>query len=211
MTKISQNLLKQAFSYPAYHQLMAELVQHQKTERYNETLINYTRMNIIRMERLDKTTKIQAATAAFIEQIAQPLHFLILTEPWCGDAAQIIPVINKITALNPKLALSFLLRDQNLDLMDQYLTDGARSIPMILILDPEADYQVLGNWGPRPFVAHGLMMKSLAERRNLHAVEAKDLFHRDLYTKLQKWYARDKTNSIQEEFTAYMEAKINSH
>lgn len=205
MTIINQNQISQALTYPAYHQLMSDLVQHQETEQYNESLINYTRMNIIRMERLDKTTKLQAASQAFIEKIDRPLHFLIITEPWCGDAAQVIPVINKLTTYSTHLSLSCLLRDQNLELMDQYLTDGTRSIPMILIVDPTANHQVLGHWGPRPFIAHGMMKKGLAEWRTMPAGEAKDLFHRGLYTKLQKWYARDKTSSIQEEFLAYLE------
>lgn len=208
MSKISQSHLAQALSYAQYHQLMAELVQHQETEQYSESLINYTRMNIIRMERLDKTTKVQAASQAFLAQIDRPLHLLILTEPWCGDAAQIIPVLNKFATLSPNLTISCLLRDQNLELMDQYLTAGARSIPMTLVLDPGAGNQVLGQWGPRPFVAHGLMLKGLAELRAMPAGEEKDLAQRGLYTKLQKWYARDKTNSIQEEFIAYLQEVI---
>lgn len=208
MTTISQNQLDQSISYAAYHQLMAELVQHQNTAEYSESLINYTRMNIIRMERLDKTTKIQPDTQGAMEKIDRRVHLLILTEPWCGDAAQIIPVFQKMVSINPNLSLSCLLRDQNLDLIDQYLTDDARSIPMTLILDPTAGYQVLGHWGPRPFIAHGMMMKGLAEWRTMPAGEAKDLFHRDLYTKLQKWYARDKTRSIQDEFTAYLQEVI---
>lgn len=205
MTKLTQIELDQAFSYAQYHKLMTELVQHQKTEQYNESLINYTRMNIIRMERLDKTTKIQDATQLLLKEIDRPIHLLIITEPWCGDAAQIIPVINKMTTFTPHLSHSCLLRDQHLELMDQYLTDGARSIPMILILDVTADHQVLGHWGSRPFIAHGMMMKGLDEWRSMPAGEAKDLYKRNLYTKLQKWYARDKTNSIQEEFSAYLQ------
>lgn len=208
MTKISQSELEQALNYVQYHQLMTDLVQYEKTEQYNESLINYTRMNIIRMERLDKTTKIQAAIQLFLKEINRPIHLLIITEPWCGDAAQIIPVINKMTTLTPHLSQSCLLRDQHLELMDQYLTNGARSIPMILILDVTANHQVLGHWGPRPFIAHGMMMKGLDEWRTIPAGEAKDLYQRDLYTKLQKWYARDKTNSIQEEFIAYLKEVI---
>lgn len=205
MTKIRPSQLDQALNYAEYHQLMTDLVQHQETEAYDESLINYTRMNIIRMERLDKTTKIQAAIQLFLKEIDRPIHLLIITEPWCGDAAQIIPVINKMTTFTSNFSHSCLLRDQHLELMDQYLTDGARSIPMILILDPIADHQVLGHWGPRPFIAHGMMMKGLEEWRTMPAGEAKDLYQRDLYTKLQKWYARDKTNSIQEEFIAYLQ------
>jgi len=205
MKTIDPILLEQALSYIQYHQMMAELVQHQESINYNEGLINYTRMNIIRMERLDKTTKLQAATQVFLEKIGQPLQLLVLTEPWCGDAAQIIPVLNKLTLANPNIKLSLLLRDQHLDLMDQYLTDGSRSIPIILVLDPTSENKVLGTWGPRPFIAQGMMLRGLNQWRTMKDGEAKDLFHRDLYTKLQKWYARDKTNSIQEEFIAYLE------
>lgn len=179
---------------------MAELVKHSSKGRYTEALINYTRMNIIRMERLDKTTKLLPLSRERIGNIDRSLYWYVLTEPWCGDAAQVCPVLDQLQTLNPNIEMGFLMRDDHLELMDQFLTNNTRSIPKVLITDAQT-HEVLGTWGPRPFIAHGIMMKGLETWRAMDEGEEKRLFHRDLYTKLQKWYARDKTTSIQEEFT----------
>ena len=58
--------------------------------------------------------------------------WLILTEAWCGDAAQNIPTIEKIARENDRIKTLYLLRDENLELMDKYLTGGARAIPKLI-------------------------------------------------------------------------------
>ncbi|MEO0338470.1 MAG: thioredoxin family protein [Bacteroidota bacterium] len=204
---IDPKLRQHTLTYQEYHDLMAELVTHSSKGRYTESLINYTRMNIIRMERLDKTTKLQGLSNERLASVDRALYWYVLTEPWCGDAAQILPVLEKLQALNPNIVMGMLLRDDHLDLMDQFLTDGTRSIPKVIITDAKT-HQVLGTWGPRPFIAHGMMMKGLTTWRAMEEGEEKRLFHRDLYTKLQKWYARDKTTSIQEEFTEVLVKSI---
>ena len=209
MNTIRPEFLTQAINYQTYHQFMAQLVTHTATEDYSEAMINYTRMNIIRMERLDKTTRLLKASIDKMESIQQKLYWLILTEPWCGDAAQVLPVTQKLAELRPNIETGFLMRDKHPKIMDAFLTAGTRSIPKIIILAPEQNYKVLGSWGPRPFVAQGMMMRGLEELRSMEEGKERELFKRDLYTKLQKWYARDKTTSIQEEFTSFLLDSLN--
>lgn len=73
---------------------------------------------------------------------------MVITEPWCGDSAFLLPVIAKASALDEHVTLRNLLRDDNLDIMDQYLTGGSRSIPKLVAFSAEGEE--LCTWGPRP-------------------------------------------------------------
>jgi Thioredoxin len=130
---------------------------------------------------------LQAARA-----IPQKWHLLALSEDWCGDAVNTLPVIAALVDEVPNLDLRILLRDENLDLMDTHLTAGkSRSIPVVMVLDDE--YQERGWWGPRPgplqewVVGEGLAMDS-AER----------------YKEARRYYARDKGRTTLEELLGLM-------
>nr|WP_289038451.1 thioredoxin family protein [uncultured Allobacillus sp.] len=83
----------------------------------------------------------------FSEQLkAFPVKFLIITEDWCGDAMMINPVIRKLAEAAGK-ETRVVLRDEDTDLIDRHLTNGSRSIPIVLILNEQGD--LLGEWGPR--------------------------------------------------------------
>ena len=75
-------------------------------------------------------------------------HLLVLSEEWCGDAVNTVPVVAKLAAFSPNLELRVLARDENLDLMDAHLTGTSRSIPIVILLDDE--YRERAWWGPRP-------------------------------------------------------------
>ena len=95
----------------------------------------------------DASKEMQAA----LDATETPQTWMVLTEPWCGDSAFILPVIAEAAQYHPEIRLRILLRDKNLDLMDRFLTDGSRSIPKLAALD--ANGAVLFTWGPRPQVA----------------------------------------------------------
>ena len=88
------------------------------------------------------------AVQTAVEAIDEPQLWMVLTEPWCGDSAFFLPVIAEAAALNDKVTLRVLLRDDNLDIMDQYLTGGSRSIPKLVAFSEGGDE--LFTWGPRP-------------------------------------------------------------
>lgn len=104
---------------------------------------------------------------------------LVIAEDWCGDASNTVPVIAKLAEQVPSLELRVIPRDENPDLMDQYLTSGSRSIPIVIALDE--DFQEIGHWGPRPTQLQAWVM---ANRATMPKTE--------LYPQVRKWYARDR-------------------
>jgi hypothetical protein len=103
---------------------------------------------------------------------------LVIAEDWCGDASNTIPILDRLTKLTPGLEMRIVRRDQHPELMDRYLTNGSRSIPIVIVLDEEL--REIGHWGPRPAVLQSWVM---ANRLTTPKAE--------LYPQVRKWYARD--------------------
>ena len=192
MNKVIIERLNKGISYGDYQKMIDALLAENKTTGPNqsESYVGYTKMNAVRMRRLNKTTKINSEVEEIISSINRPQTWLVITEAWCGDAAQIVPVVNKLAELNPLVTVKHVLRDENPELMDMFLTNGARSIPMIVFIE---NNEVVGKWGPRPEE----MQKVMMEWKN----DPAPLPFADFLKDVQKWYAKDKTVSIQEEFT----------
>ena len=94
---------------------------------------DYTKLNLARTRRLEKTLKIDDEARAIMAN-ATPQTWIVLTEVWCGDSAQCLPVINQLAELSPAIDLRIFPRDEPLELMDQYLTnDGEGQNKMISI------------------------------------------------------------------------------
>ena len=191
MKEIIENSLKKTISYADYRALVSNLLADGKATgpEQSEALTNYSLLNDRRMKRLDKTIKISEETIQEYQNIKEPQTWLVITEGWCGDAAQNLPVLDKIAAVTDKIDLKIVLRDENLALMDLFLTNGGRSIPKLIALDK--DNNVLNTWGPRPTVA----TKLVADYKETHgSLDAQ--FKQDL----QVWYNKDKGQSVQEDF-----------
>ncbi|WP_439131525.1 thioredoxin family protein [Polaribacter sp.] len=196
MKEIIKQSLANTYTYQEYRALVKRLLEEGKSTGPNqsEALTNYSMLNDRRMKRLDKTVKITEQTKQEIEKIETPQTWLVITEGWCGDAAQNLPVIHKMAALNKNINLKLVLRDENLDLMDLFLTNGGRAIPKLIALDNELN--VIDTWGPRPTVA----TKIVADYKATHGVlDAK--FKQDL----QVWYNKDKGLSTQEDFVKILQ------
>lgn len=195
MKKHIERGLEKAISYQEYRDLVSGLIVDKKSTGPNqsEDLLNYSILNDRRMKRLDKTIKLTENTIAKTKALKEPQTWLVITEGWCGDAAQNLPVINKIAALNEKIHLKLVLRDENLELMDEFLTNGGRSIPKLVALD--ADNNVLNSWGPRPTVATNMVADYKAAHGSLDAQFKEDL---------QVWYNKDKGISLQEDFLEFL-------
>ena len=148
MKKIIKKSLENSYSYQDYRLLIQQLLSDGKSTGPNqsEELTNYSLLNETRMKRLDKTIKISEEVADEIQKIDDPQTWLLITESWCGDATQNLPIINKMAKLNDKIELKFVLRDENLELMDLFLTNNSRSIPKLIILDYQLN--VINTWGP---------------------------------------------------------------
>lgn len=182
--------LQNAISYETYRTLVSNLLANGKATGplQSEALTNYSLLNDRRMKRLDKTLQISEDTIATVNSIKEPQTWLTITEGWCGDAAQNLPVIYKIAAINPNINLKVVLRDENLELMDLFLTNDGRAIPKLIALD--AELNVIFTWGPRPSVATKMVADYKAKNGSLDAQFKQDL---------QVWYNKDKGKSVEED------------
>ena len=188
--------LENSMTYPEYIKLIDDLLMDGKTTGPNqsEAMFNYGKLNRQRMHRLEKTVKLNESVIKKARNNKREMIWLIITEGWCGDAAQNIPTLEKIAAESENIETRYILRDENLELMDAYLTNNARSIPKLIALDAET-LEEIGTWGPRPQAA----MDYFYEMRN------QGLDKPEMMEKLQRWYLADKELTIQMEFEKLLE------
>lgn len=196
--RIDRKRLDTAYTYAEYWELIRGLMAQGKTTGINHSpdYLYYTQLNIQRMERQDAQDIIRPELKERLAAVSRPITWLVLVEWWCGDVAQNLPAIHQMAEASPFIELRLLLRDENLDLMDHFLTDGARSIPVLIACDSVSG-QVLGRWGPRPAPAQALLIdfKTNPDGRS------KEDFHKELHL----WYARDRNQTIQTEFVDLLE------
>ncbi len=155
MSKIVEKKhLKKAMDYESYRKLIDELLLQGKNTRpkQSEQLTEYTSQNVAKMKTIDETIQVNPEIKSLITSVRQPQTWIVLTEGWCRDAAQFLPVIHALAKLNTHIDLKLLLRDDNLDLMDQYLTNGkSRSIPRLIAVNSDI-MEELFNWGASPAI-----------------------------------------------------------
>ena len=190
MKKIIEKSLEKAISYVQYRKLVNALLEQGKSTGLNqsESLLNYSMLNDRRMKRLDKTIQLSEETIASAKDVNEPVTWLVLTEGWCGDAAQTLPIINKIATESQKIDLKIVLRDENEALMNQFLTNGGKAIPKLIVLD--AENNVINSWGPRPSIATNMVKDYKTKHGQLDA---------DFKKELQVWYNKDKGKNTQED------------
>ncbi|MEZ4885891.1 MAG: thioredoxin family protein [Chitinophagales bacterium] len=190
---ITPTLIQNAMTYQAYRQLIDDLLVEGKTTGpiQSEAMTHYTEMNVVRMKRLDKRTQLNETLIEQLAAIDKPLIWLVISEAWCGDAAQIVPVLATMADQTPNIELKLILRDHHLDIMDAYLTNGARGIPKLIVLDATT-LEEIATWGPRPQPAQELLYEYKTNPNESYAEFSK---------RLQLWYARDKTVHIQKELS----------
>lgn len=187
ISNIISNSLTQAISYNDYRALVSQLVAEQSTtgNEKTESLINYTVLNDRRMKRWDKTVKLSDEAKEKIQNFKNKVTWLVLTESWCGDAAHIMPVINKVAELNDNIDYKVVMRDENDALMNLFLTNGGKAIPKLIAINNETN-EVFDTFGPRPNVATE-MVKAYKEEHGKLTPEFKE--------DLQRWYNKDKGQS----------------
>lgn len=191
---LEESLIDQAIPYTEYRKQLNELIEQGKTTGPNqdEWLVDYTRLNIQRMNRWDKTWVLPEAIEQELLRIEEPMVWLTITEAWCGDAAQILPIVEKMAQVNPLIQHKLILRDEHPSTMDQFLTNGSRSIPKIIFLNGDT-LEVMGSWGPRPKEA-GELLQQLMTNDTLPKEER--------YNQLHSWYAKHKGKEVAEELLA---------
>ncbi|EID76851.1 thioredoxin family protein [Imtechella halotolerans] len=197
MEKIIAQSLENGMTYQTYRALVEQLLSEDKATGPSQSpeKLEASKLNHARMNRLDKTTQLENSIAEWLQENEIPQTWLVITEGWCGDAAHVLPVLNKFAENDTTITLSILLRDDNEELMDRFLTNGTRSIPKLIILN--ADGQVMGHWGPRTELFTQKVTNYKAERDG--KIDA------DFKKQLQLWYNEDKGKAIQHEVWQLMQ------
>jgi hypothetical protein len=191
MINTIKQALENSFSFADYRKKVTSLIAEGKSTGHtqSEDLLKYSELNETRMNRLEKTIEVTPETKTKLQNLDRKYIWLVLSEGWCGDAAQIVPVIHKMAEVAENVTLKIALRDDNDALMQHFLTNGGKAIPKLIVLDAET-LEVVLDWGPRPHGAKQLILDYKA---------AHGVVDETAKIELQKWYLHDKGISIQNE------------
>jgi len=190
-----KTILNNSFSYKEYYEEVEQMVNAGRTSGsvQSEAMINYTKLNFKRMKRLTKTSSVNHELIELIDNTEIKMHWIILTEAWCGDAAQNIPYIAQLAESCRNVTLSLVYRDKHPKLMSYYLTNGTKSIPKLVVFDE--DYQPIASWGPRPAEVQKMVM----DYKN--QLDPKPNFD-DFAASIHKWYSENKNSRLEQELFA---------
>lgn len=195
LIKHIESALQQAYSYEEYEKLIEDLLEKNEstTKGAGVEMVYYSQLGLQRMKRWDKRLKISDKNQKFFEAYDQKRIWIVISEGWCGDAAHCVPVIHKIAELMPNVELKLVLREENPELMNDFLTNGGKSIPKLIMYNPQ-EQKVEADWGPRPEPAQQIFLK--AKQANIDF----ETYEKDL----QMWYNKDKGQTLIEEIVALL-------
>ena len=188
MPEINSSIINRVLTYNEFMDEFAKqinVLDINTLNDYDKSFYDYRKLNYQRSTRLEKTFVPTNETKQVFDKINQTQKWIVITETWCGDSAQNLPVIAKLAQLNDNIDFKIVLRDSNLEFMDLYLTNGSRAIPKLIVYD-ENDNELF-SWGPRP-------------------VEAQNLFSRlkndgipkpDINKELHLWYGRNRGKEVE--------------
>jgi hypothetical protein len=158
---------------------------------YEESLMDYMKLNQSRHDRWMKKGELLSETTEHLAAISEPQTWVLISEPWCGDAAHITPFIFKMAKMNPAIRLEVQLRDSESEI-ENYLTNGNKAIPLLIVRNQANED--LFTWGPRPKDAQASFMKTGAKGMEMEQRKIE----------LQNWYNNDKGAKIQNEIIALL-------
>ncbi len=188
--ELLEQILKNGLSYQTYKEKIASVIDLGENDSMSDDerdKFNFTKLNQTRVNRIDKTYSPSPEITDAVSKITVPQTWLILTAVWCGDSAQNVPLVVKMAEKNPLITVKLIERDENLEIMDQFLTDGKRSIPKLIAL--EENGEILFSWGSRPKAAQALV------RNAIDSGIEKKVWEEQLHL----WYARNRGKDLEQE------------
>lgn len=188
--------------YEELNDMTAEYLQKTDPESLNEAgrkKYEFKKLNMHRIKRAHKIYKPGEEILDLINQIDSPQLWMVITEDWCGDSAQNLPYFSIIANHNSNIKLRIIGRDENPEVMDQYLTNGSRSIPKLVAFDEKGNE--LFQWGPRPRAAKELVDQLKSEGYS------KEQFNE----KLHLWYGRDRGKSLESEIIELVRSVVDKN
>jgi hypothetical protein len=188
--------IDQAVDFRQYlHDLSAQL----EAKKENEKILNYIYLNVKRMQRISKQYEPAPYLVKLVQKMNRPVTWLVITEGWCGDAAHVLSILDNLSKVSFKPTLKIILRDDHPELMDEFLTNGSRSIPKVLAFDE--NNELISMWGPRPSNAQK-MVESFKNGES----EYSDYY--ELTEAVQKWYHYDRFQTFESEIIEFIEPQI---
>ena len=188
MPEINSSIINSVLTYNEFMDEFAKqinVLDINTLNDYDKSFYDYRKLNYQRSIRLEKTFVPNDETKQIFSKINQLQKWTVITETWCGDSAQNLPVIAKLAHLSDNIDLKIVLRDSNLDFMDLYLTNGSRAIPKLIVYD-ENDYELF-SWGPRPDDAKNLFTK----------LKNAGIPKTDINKELHLWYGRNRGKEVE--------------
>jgi hypothetical protein len=192
MKKWIAKALFNSHSYFEYRKLITDLLKEEKStgNEQSTALTNYSLLNETRMNCLEKTSKVPQENAQALKSLRHEYIWIVISEGWCGDAAQVLPVFDKMVAESDgKIDMKIVLRDENEELMNLFLTNKDKSIPKLIVINKQTG-GALAHWGPRPKGAADL----IGNYKKAHGA-----LDETAKTDLQLWYFHDKGLTTQSE------------
>ena len=187
--------------YSAFLNKMSRKIEDERHGKKVDVKIDKIKLNYQRYRRINKTYQVSTELQKLIRNIHLAQYWYVITEDWCGDSGQILPYLDKIVEINPEIKLKLLLREENPEIMNHYMTDGKRAIPKLISVDIQG--RELFQWGPRPKATQKLF------EENLSAGFSKP----QIMEKVHAWYAQDQGRTIESEFSEILNEifKISAH
>ena len=188
LNKVEQSNL---LSFDEFNKLSENKIATANIDNLNEKekmLLNYSKINAQRTSRILRTFKPNSEVVKLIQKIEKPQTWIAITEDWCGDSAQNLPYFYKYSELNSNITFNIILRDSNLELVDNYFSESnPRSIPKVVGFDSNGNE--IFTWGARPKVAQELVSKLKDE-----GFSKEDFNH-----KLHLWYGKNRGKELEKE------------
>lgn len=178
-----------AISFEEYIKISEERATNNPDK--NDEHQEYYELGLQRMSRALKTFKIDESQVNVLKTKDFAGKILIISEPWCGDASATVPAVCRFFEEN-EVPVKIFLRDKDTSLIEKFLTNGAQSIPKIIILNE--DFSVKNSWGPRPKFGFELLQKFKSDPENYPREE----FYNDLQVYYAKNRGKDAINEILE-------------
>ena len=204
--RLDPAMFKRTFSYQEYQELITDLVGKGLTSGSNqsEKLTHFTKLNFQRLKRVYKTLQLSDEVVNAARNVQSEMLWVVIVESWCGDVPQNLPFMEAISKLSDKIKLKIILRDENPAVMDQFLTNGTRSIPKLICFDPDT-FKIGGTWGPRPAGAIELV-KDLLKDPEVTPDMRKEA--------VQRWYLQNRGEQLQSELCSLIrewDSKLMDH
>jgi hypothetical protein len=187
--------LATGLSYSAYRQHIADVMATPAPDEALAKMLPHYQENVARMDKVAPTVTVLPELQAALAQLTQPYLWAIITEGWCGDASQTVPIFEAVAqASNGKLETRYFLRDSHPELIDKYLTNGGKAIPITVLLHADSLIEV-AVWGPRPTPLQAIMQD----------LKARETPFKEIVTQVHAWYDQDATRTTQHELLALVQ------